>query len=172
MAHITSQKTSVVDKLTDLISRSKSVAVVDYKGLKVSAATELRRLIKKSGGEIFITKNTLFAIASGKTDLNLTGPSAFIFSLTDEVTTIKALADFAKKNSLPTFKMGLLSDRVLSAAEVTQLASIPDKKTLLSQTLGSLTSPLFGLVYNLNWPLSQLVRTLEAIRVSKGGETK
>jgi large subunit ribosomal protein L10 len=167
MAKITPQKSTLVASLTDLVSKSKSIAVVDYRGLKVSQVTELRKAIKKAGGYMVVTKNTLFKIASGHTDIKLEGTSAFIFGLTDEVSAVKTLADFAKKNQLPTFKMGFLGNQILSANEISQLATIPDKPTLIAQTLGSLNSPLFGLVYNLNWKISQLVRTLDAVRASK-----
>ncbi len=168
MAQITPKKTSVVESLKDLLSQAKSVAVVDYRGLKVSQATQLRRDIKKAGGQIVIAKNTLFKIAAGNQDLNIGGTSAFVFSLTDEVSAIKAVADFAKKNALPTFKIGMLGSQVLTDVQIAQLATIPDKATLISKTLGSLKSPLYGLANALNWNISQLVRTLEAVRVSKG----
>lgn len=160
-------KVSLVSELKELLADSKSVAIVDYKGLKVSQATELRRAIKKAGGQLIVTKNTLFSIASGHKDLDLSGPSAFVFSMTDEVSAIKAVADFAKKNNLPTFKFGLLGDKLLNLDEVTTLATLPPKEVLIARTVSSLKSPLFRLAYSLNWNVSQLVRTLDAVRVKK-----
>jgi len=167
MAQITPKKSQVVSELKDLLSQAKSVAIVDYKGLKVSQVTQLRQDVKNAGGQLVVAKNTLFKIAAGKTDMDLEGTSAFIFSMDDEVSAIKALADFSKKNTIPTFKAGLLNDKVLSLQEITLLANIPDKTTLISKMLGSLNSPLFGLAYSLNWNLSKLVRTLDAVRQSK-----
>lgn len=166
-------KASLVSDISDLLSRSKSVAVVDYRGLRVSQATELRRLVKKAGGQILVTKNTLFKIALRNNNpkladnSELTGTSAYIFSLDDEIAPIKAIADYSKKNTLPTFKLGFLGDRVLTAAEITQLAALPDKNTLIAKTLGTLNSPIFRLVYSLNWNISKLVRTLDAVKASK-----
>ena len=160
-------KALVVDHLKNLLSTSKSVAIVDYKGLKVSQVTQLRRDIAKAGGDMVVAKNTLFKIASGHTDLTLEGTSAFIFSQSDEVSALKAVADFAKKNGTPTFKLGFLSDRMLSTAEVITLASLPDRATLVGKLLGSLKSPLYGLAHALNWNISKLVRTLDAIKASK-----
>lgn len=150
------KKTSIVSSLKDLLAKSKSVAIVDYKGLKVSQSTELRRSIKKAGGQVVIAKNTLFKIASGKSDLDLSGANAFIFALTDEISPLKAVADFAKKNQLPVFKSGFYADRVLTASEITDLAGTPDSKTSISK-----------LVYILNWNIGQLVRTLDAVASSK-----
>jgi len=163
---ITQAKQSSVSNIKQLLQSSKSVAVVDYTGLKVSQATALRQAIRKTGGQVLVTKNTLFQIAFGK-PLNLSGLNAFIFSQTDEITTIKALVDFSKKNSVLTLKSGILGDRVLTAAEISQLASTPDKSTLAAKLVGSLNSPLFRLVYSLNWNTAKLVRILEAVRQKK-----
>jgi len=157
MAKITPKKSSIVSDLSDLVSKSKSIGVVDYKGLKVSQATELRKSIHKAGGEMIITKNTLFKIAAKQKDLPLSGTSAFIFSLNDEVSALKAVADFAKKNSLPNFKAGLLGDKILSESEVKELSAIPDKNTLLTR-----------LVYSFSWNIGQFVRTLDAVAKSRG----
>ncbi len=161
------QKASVVADLTDLVSRAKSIAVVDYAGLKVNQAVELRRAIKKAGGQFVVTKNTLFKIASQNKDLDLSGLNAFVFSITDEISAIRAVADFAKKNTLPTFKMGFLGDRVLTQSEIASLSSLPDRTTNYQLLATNLKSPLFGLVYSLNWNISKLVRTLDAVRQNK-----
>jgi len=165
---VNSQKASVVLQLKELIANSKAVAVVDYQGLKVSQVTELRRAIKKAGGQYLVAKNTLFKLAAGLTGLKLEGISGFVFSQSDEVSAIKAVADFAKKTSLPTFKLGLMGSQLLSQSEVIELASLPDRPTLISKLLGSISSPLAKLVYNLNWPVSKLVRTLDAVATSRG----
>lgn len=160
-------KVSRVSDLKALIADAKSIAVVDYKGLKVSQATELRKTIKKAGGQMVVTKNTLFSLAMDNSDLKIEGPSAFIFSLTDEVSAIKAISDFAKKNTLPTFKIGFLGRQSLTAEQIGNLASLPGKDVLIAKTVGSLKSPLFRLAGALNWNISQLVRTLDAVRAKK-----
>lgn len=161
------QKSSTVNALKELISQAKSIAVVDYKGLKVNQATDLRQLVKKTGGQMIVTKNTLFSIATGQKDLQITGPSAFVFSLTDEVSAVKVVADFAKKNLLPTFKLGFLGTKQLTVTEISDLATLPTKEALIAKTVGTLASPLYRLTYSLNWNLVKLVRTLDAVRASQ-----
>ncbi|KKT58417.1 MAG: 50S ribosomal protein L10 [Candidatus Amesbacteria bacterium GW2011_GWB1_47_19] len=160
-------KTSVISRLSDLIKSSKSVAIVDYQGLKVSQATQLRQAVRLAGGQFVVAKNTLFKIASGIKDLDLSGTSAFVFSKTDEISALKAVAGFAKKNNLPTFKQGLMGDRVLTAEEISILAALPDRNTQYSQLVSRLNSPISKLVYSLNWNISKLVRTLDAVREVK-----
>lgn len=149
---VNAAKASIVSSLRDLLAQSKSVAIVDYKGLKVSQATQLRSQVKKAGGQVVIAKNTLFKIASGKSDLDLSGANAFVFALTDEISPLKAVADFAKKNQLPVFKSGFYGDRILTAAEISELSTTPDAKTSTAQ-----------LVFVLNWNITKLVRTLKEV---------
>lgn len=160
-----SLKKDLVASLTQDIKSAKAIAVVDYTGLKVTQATQLRRDVKKAGGKVIVTKNTLFKIASGLKDLHLSGLSAYIFSQKDEVSAIKAVSDFSKKNNVLKFTSGVLGDRVLSAAEITNLAATPPKDVLISKMLGSLNSPLYSLAHALNWNISKLVRTLKEVTI-------
>lgn len=140
------RKITSVEEIKKLLEKAKNVAVVDYTGMTVAQATDLRKAIKASGGQMKVTKNTLFKIAAGQTDLPLTGLSAFIFSLTDEIAPLKAVV-----GKLP-FKLGLAGDRVLTAAEVTQLANTPPKETSVAK-----------LMFLLQYHISKFVRTLDAI---------
>lgn len=156
-------KVTRVGNLVKLLDESKSVAVVDYTGLKVSQATDLRRQIKAAGGEMKVEKNTLFKISLGPlsdqlTNNQLTGLSAFIFAKTDEIAPLKALADFKKKNSILAFKLGVYNDKILSAVEIENLANTPNLEASLAK-----------LLFLLNYNTTRLVRTLDAI-VKKGGD--
>ncbi len=164
---LSTKKTDSLAKIKDLLQKSKSVAVVDYTGLKVSQATELRKTIRQAGGEYLVTKNTLFKIATGNDEINVTGLSGYVFSTKDEVSAIKSVAEFSKKNNVLAFKGGMLGEKILSADQVSQLASLPDKPTMVAKMLGSVKAPLFNLTYNLNWNISKLVRTLDAVAKSK-----
>lgn len=162
-----SVKKDLVADLSSEINKSKAIAVVDYTGMKVSQATEFRQLVRKSGGKVIVTKNTLFKIASGLPDLKLSGLSAFVLSQQDEISAIKVTADFAKKSGVLKFTTGILGNRVLTSQEVADLAAIPPKEVLVAKMLGSIKSPLYGLANALNWNISKLVRTLDAVRLSK-----
>lgn len=146
------RKTSALTELKELVKNAKSVAVADYKGMSVLQATEIRKAVRKAGGDVKVTKNTLFKIATGKKDLDLSGLSAFIFSNTDEISALKVVADYAKKNNILAFKMGFMGDRVLSDAETLTLANTPSKETSIGK-----------LMFLLNYNTSKLVRTLDAI---------
>jgi len=156
------RKTSALSELSDLTKNAKSIAVVDYTGMKVSQATEIRRAVRKAGGEIKVTKNTLFKLAldpSLKSQVaSLSGLSAFVFSNNDEISALKVMADYAKKNSILSFKMGILGDRVMTGPEVLALANTPSKETSIGK-----------LMFLLNYNTSKLAQVLDLI--SKKGVT-
>ena len=149
---ISPRKSSAVSELSELLKNAKSVAVVDYKGMSVAAATEVRKAVRKVGGDVKVAKNTLFKIALGNKELDLQGLSAFIFSNSDEISALKAVADFAKKNSILEFKMGVLGEKVLTAAETSALANTPARETSVAK-----------IMYVLNFHTSKLARVLDAI---------
>lgn len=160
---INPQKASRVSVLSEMISKAKSIAVVDYTKMNPNQATELRKSVKAVGGEIKVEKNTLFRIAlqSSNDQIPMTndqfkGLSAFVFSYSDEISAPKVIADFIKKNNLLTFKMGIVGDRILTQTEMVSLAQTPLKDVSLGK-----------LLYLLNYNTSKLVRTLDA--VSKRG---
>lgn len=163
-------KAARVEALKQLLEGAKSVAIVDYTGLNVPQATRLRRAVKAAGGQFKVEKNTLFRIALQSSNnqfpisnLQLSGLSAFVFSNSDEVSSLKTVAEFAKANAVLTFKAGLLGERVLSADEVKTLAQLPSRPTLYSALAGSLASPFQRLIYGLNWNTIRLIQALKGV---------
>lgn len=155
-ANMNQNKIDRVSKLQDLLSKAKSVAVVDYKGMNVPQATQLRSEVKKVNGEVKVEKNTLFRIAlSNQSPVisdQLKGLSAFVFSNTDEVSALKVVSDFIKKNNVLSFKFSVVGDKVLNTAETIKLSQTASKETSVSKIL-----------YLLNFNMSKFVRTLDAI---------
>ena len=77
---------------------------------------------------------------------NLTGPIATIFAYEDEIAPIKAAADNAKTTGLPTFVFGFFGTKRLDAAGLDALAQIPGRDVLQGKVVGTLASPLYGIV--------------------------
>ena len=117
-------------------------------------------------------KNTLIKIASKELGIEfpeeaLNGPTAALFAYSDEVAPLKELAAFAKTNEKPTVKAGLLGTTILSIERVAQLSKLPTKDVLRANVVGSLASPLYGIVGVLNGNIRNLVYTLNAIKEAK-----
>lgn len=154
-----------VEILKEKLARTKSAVIVDYSGTGVNDQVQLRRDLKEVGGEIFVTKNTLIDIAVGKGKVreSLDGMNAIVFSFEDEVSALKKLFDFHKKNDKLTIKQGVMADKVLTPAEVEALSALPGKNELLATLISRIQGPAYGLVNVLKASQRNLVYALKAI---------
>ncbi|MEX2028067.1 MAG: 50S ribosomal protein L10 [Candidatus Curtissbacteria bacterium] len=162
-------KTGTVQSLDDKVARAKTMAFIDYQGLTVNQISALREKIKDAGGEVIVAKNTLMkkALAARKfpdAGENLTGPTATIFSYDDEVGAVKQIADFAKTlGGLPKFKFGFFGKDLLDSAAIEALSKIPSRGELQAKVVGSLASPLYGIVNVLQANIRNLAVVLNEI---------
>lgn len=150
--------------LTEKAAKAKSVFVTNYMGLSVKQQTNLRKALKKAGGEFIVAKNTLIARVLGKEELkqSLQGQTGVLFSYDDEVAALKELVAFAKDTNLPEVKQGLMDGVVLSTKDVMKLSSLPGKQELLSKVLRTLQTPGNNLVGVLNGSARNLVQVMAA----------
>ena len=157
------------------LSQSTSVVMADYRGLSVGQQDELRREVKQVDGELIVVKNTLLKLAleQEKIDLpsdfeeSLQGPTITLFAYGDEIAPLKVLANFAKINEMPTFKVGFLNRQLLDSQKLERLAQLPNKTELISITIATIKAPLSGFVNVLSGNLKNLLHALEAIRQQK-----
>lgn len=161
-----------VDNLTAKIKDAKSIALVDYRGITVSQATQLRNKVREAGGELQVVKNNLFFRALRQNDYKvekekLEGPSLALFANTDEIIPLKALVTFAKVSGLLPFKVGFMEGKILSGNELDRFASLPGKLELQAKLVGMLASQPSRLVYALNYNLQKLVLVLSAAKTKK-----
>jgi len=163
-----------VKDLNNRLEKAKSVIVADYRGLSVNDQQILRRQVVEVGGELMVTKNTLLKIALKNQKMPLdtfveafTGPTIILFSYEDEIAPLKALADFAKDHDLPEVKAGFLNKEPLTSDQVKQLSSLPTKVELVAKAIGSIKSPITGVVNVLSGNIKNLIYALEAIKQSK-----
>ena len=136
-----------VEEIAEKFKAAASVVVVDYRGLTVGQATELRKQLREAGVEFKVYKNTLTRRASeiaGLEGINefLTGPNAIAFSNEDVVAPAKIINEFAKKNEALEIKAGIIEGNVSSAEDVKALAELPSREGLLSMLLSVLQAPV------------------------------
>ena len=165
------QKESLVSELRERINRAPVMYLTDFTGLSVKQMTELRRSLKKSGAEYLVVKNRLAARAlaevDGMPDLgeSLTGPTGFVFGYDDAVGAAKALSDFAKAHEQrPSFKLGVMEQKVLAPEQIDKLAQLPSRDVLLSQLAGALEAPMSALAAALGAKLQEMVGLLDALK--------
>lgn len=156
-ASVLEQKKQAVAELAEKLKAAQAGVLVDYRGLTVEEDTNLRKKLREAGVEYKVVKNTLTRFAANEVGLTglddeLNGPTALAISADDPVAPAKVISDFAKSNECLKIKAGFLDGAVISLDEVNKLAKTPSRETLIAQIMGSL-----------NAPISNLVRTLQAL---------
>lgn len=147
-----SQKKETVEQLKAALGSATVAVVADYRGLSVAEMTELRRELYKQDAQFTVAKNTLTRRAVDGTDLDVLkeyfkGPTALLLGRADQVLPVKTLKEYFKKNKKENeIRGGFLDGKVLTAAEVEQLATLPSFLELRAKLLGCIASPQSGLV--------------------------
>ncbi len=150
-------KKIVVEEIKEKLGKAQSAVVVDYLGLTVEEATELRNRMRDADVEYKIYKNNLMGIAVEGTQFEglkevLKGPSAFAFGYEDAVAPARVLNGFIKEYKKMEFKAGVVEGEVYDQAGIQAIASLPGREELIAKLLGSLQSPI-----------SSFARTVQAI---------
>jgi large subunit ribosomal protein L10 len=150
MSKVIETKQQVVTEIAEKLRASKSTIVVDYRGLTVSEATELRKNLREAGVEFKVYKNSLTrraAESAEMAELNefLTGPNAIAFSNEDVVAPAKVLNDFAKNHEALEIKAGVIEGKLVTLDEVKAIATLPSREGLLSMLLSVLQAPIRNL---------------------------
>ena len=144
-------KKVVVSEIEGLAKDAKSIVLVDYRGLTVAQATELRNNVRTAGGTYKVYKNRLMKIAFDKLGITFPesdyeGTTAVLFHANDEVAPAKIALDGTKKfNKHLKLKSGFVNGKYFNTEEITAFANIPSREVLLAQLLGLLTNPMRSL---------------------------
>jgi len=168
----TARKEAAVQELRDRLAESQNLFLTDFAGLTVEEITKLRGELRKDGSTYAVVKNTLFKIAASdeiakQLDAFLAGPTGIVFAGTDPVAPAKAIKQFADDSKKLGIKAAYIDGQLVDAKQIAVLAALPPKAELIAKLVGSLASPLRGLVTVLSGNQSGLVRVLNAIREQK-----
>lgn len=171
----TQAKRENIDMLCEALKRSDAVLIVEYRGLTVKKISELRRLIRKAGGELKVSKNTLMRIALSESGMVQaseydSGPNGYVLSYGDAAAVAKVVRDFSKEkgNEALVVKGAILGgQQILNKDQVFALADLPSKDQLIAQVVGTLAAPLRGLVTVLSAPQRDFVTVLSRIKEQK-----
>jgi large subunit ribosomal protein L10 len=162
------KKKAVVAEISAEVAKAKAIVVAEYRGLEVGHMTELRAKARKSGVYLRVLKNTLARRAVEGTPFaglsqHMKGPLVYGIS-PDPVATAKVLNEFAKANEKLVIRAGAMPNAVISAKEVTALATLPSREELLATLLGTMQAPIAQFVRTLNEVPTRFVRGLAAVR--------
>lgn len=166
------EKTALVEFLRERLTSAQSIFLTDFTGINVRDISELRRSFRESSVEYLVTKNTLIKRAVADTPLDqlepyLVGPTALVLTDDDGVNAAKIITKFAQKHVTFSVKAGVMSEKFIDPGQVKSIASLPTREVMLSRLLGSLNSPITGLVYVLNDTIARAVGVLSRVAEAK-----
>jgi large subunit ribosomal protein L10 len=163
------QKAAAVEEIATNIKESDAVFAVDYRGLSVPQAGELRSRLRAADTRFSVVKNTLTERAADQAGADvlkdlLDGPTALAFVRGDAAAAAKALRDYARETELLPFKGGLMDGNALTPDEITAIARLPSKEQLIAQLVGAVAYPIGGLARTLNQLIGGLAIALGQIQ--------
>ncbi len=143
------EKQAVVSEVSAQVAQAQTIVLAEYRGIAVADITGLRANARKAGVYFHVLKNTLARRAVQGTPFEalaeqMAGPLVYSISA-DAVAAAKVVHEFAKTNEKLVIKAGSYNGKVLDAAGVNALATIPSREVLLAQLCGLLQSPVSGL---------------------------
>ena len=162
------QKSAAIDEIAAQIEGSEAIFAVDYRGISVSQAAELRAKLREADASFRVVKNRLSKLAADKAGEDrlgelLVGPTALTFVRGDTAQAAKAISTFNKEHDVLTFKGGFMGELLLDEDKFRSIARLPAREVLDGQLAGVVASPLTGLVRGLGSMIQGLALQLGQI---------
>ena len=166
------QKAAAIAEIAADIESSQAVFAVDYRGISVPQAAELRAKLREADAVFRVVKNSLTERAADQTgaeDLKplLQGPTALTFVRGDAALAAKAIADYARLTQLLPFKGGVMDGAALDPDQLRAISRLPSREVLYGQLVGVVASPISGLVRTLGALVGGLAVALGQVREKK-----
>ena len=172
MAFTKEQKAKILAQYDEWISQSQALYLLTYNHMTMKQIDELRAKAREVGGELHVTKNTLFKLAlekAGYTGLEvLDGSILTAFAFEDAPGLAKVVKEATKKEEVFALKSGFLEKQTVSAAEITALAELPPLPVMRATLLGTLLAPASKLVRTLAEPARQVAAVVKAYSEKEG----
>lgn len=158
----------MLEKVKGSIEASKGVFVVDYRGLTVKEAQELRRALREANAHMKVYKNNIVRIALNDAEMPniddmLKGTCAYVFYEKDPVEAAKVLKQEADKLKKMQILGGIADGKAITAEEALAYAELPSRDELLAKLVYVIGSPLSGIAQVCAGPARGLVTALQAV---------
>ncbi len=167
MGRTLENKQQIVQEIKTLLNESEMAVVLDYKGLSIKEMSDLRARLQANQGICKVTKNSLMRRAiegeSNWSDLDslLTGTNAFVLIKEDVGGAVKAIQTFQKETNKSETKGALFEGKLLSQAEIKEIANLPSREVLMAKIAGALNGITTKVAISINEIPSGLARSLK-----------
>ena len=141
------EKSATIQEIAAQIEGAEAIFAVDYRGISVPQAAELRGKLRETDSSFRIVKNRLTKIAAeqaGDARLAelLVGPTALTFVRGDTAAAAKAITTFNKTHDVLTYKGGYMGETALDESGFQAIAKLPSHEVLIGQFAGIVAEAL------------------------------
>lgn len=141
------EKEAIVDQLKGDFDKARAVYLTNLIGVSANDAVRIRKEVRDQKGRVVITRNTLMKRAAAGTPYedmvkDIKGTNALAFAFEDAAGIAKSLHEAGKDLSQVELKAGILEGKVLTNAELVQLANLPGKDQMLATLLATFQAPV------------------------------
>ncbi len=155
------EKAAAVEEIAQRLGEAEAIFAVDYRGISVTEAAELRSNLREADATFRVVKNRLAKRAAEQAGTNelqdlLDGPIALTFVKGDAVIAAKAIATFARQHDVLEYRGGIMDGEPLDPEKFGAIARLPGLDVLHGQLVGVTASPLTGLTRGLAAMISGL----------------
>ncbi len=169
------EKAQAIEEIAADIEAAEAIFAVDYRGISVPQAAELRGKLREADASFRVVKNRLTKIAAGKVGEErlaelLSGPTALTFVRGDTAQAAKAITSFNKEHEVLTYKGGFMAGTSLDEDAFKAISRLPGRDVLNGQLAGVVASPLTGLVRGLGSMVGGLAIQLQQLQEQKEKE--
>lgn len=167
--------TCLYNELEGELEAHEGGVFVDFTGLSVAEANELRGKFAEKNVRFRVLKNTLarrwFTTQSLDTKAVISGPTGYAYGDTEQaINAAKVLRELLKANAKSKLKIrgAVFEKTVLDSREAAALANLPDRQTMRAMIATAAIAPARGLAAGINAVLSGLARCIDQ-KVEKAG---
>ena len=169
------EKQATIEEIAAQIEGAEAIFAVDYRGISVPQAAELRSKLRDADASFRVVKNRLTKRAAEQAGEDrlaefLQGPTALTFVRGDTAQAAKAISTFSKEHEILAFKGGFMEQLTLDEEKFKAIARLPAREVLDGQLAGVVASPLTGLVRGLGSMVGGLAIQLQQLQTQKEKE--
>lgn len=163
------EKSEMISEIKELLESSSAIYLTDYSGINVEDISDLRNQFRNEGVRYKVFKNTLVKRAldeSGKYDKiadHLTGMTGFAFASSNPIAPAKIINKYFGDKEKLSLKACYVEGEYFEGSQLKTLATLPTKNELIASIMGSLDSPVSGIVGAINAVMRDLVSIVEQI---------
>lgn len=160
---------AMVEEYRSRFGEAPDLVAVDLNQLTVEEAEEFRDAARAKDIQVFVVKTSLARrvigeqLEEGGADGVIDGPTALVWGGEGMPDLARLVDEQGKKTGKLTVRGGVFEKKVLNQGEVVQFKNIPDRHTLLGQTLATIIAPLTGSLALVNSLLSAPAALTDAL---------